>query len=192
MYKKCDKVLSRKAYLANMFFLLKKSVVPPRLLRCILYFFFVLSLYSNCFSGTFPIDSLIEKKGFFYEEETGKKFSGNVISYYKNSQIKHTGLLRFGRLEGEWRHYEENGRLWLIENYQAGQKQGEWLRYHISGLKWKFGQYSQNQKIGIWKFYSIDGDLIEKGEFLNDKKMEFGKNTMSLVKSGFKNLFKTI
>ena len=163
-----------------------------RLLLCILYFFFVLSLYSNCFSVTFSIDSLYEKKGFFYEEESGKKFSGPVVSYYKNSQIKHTGFLRFGKLEGEWRHYEENGRIWLIENYQAGKKQGEWLRYHISGLKWKFGQYLQDQKIGIWKFYSIDGELIEKGEFLNDKKMGFGKSTTSLVESGFKNLLKTI
>ena len=106
-----------------MFFLLKKSMLSLRLLLCILYFFFVLSVYSNCFSVTFSIDSLYEKKGFFYEEETGKKFSGPVVSYYKNSQIKHTGFLRFGKLEGEWRHYEENGRIWLIENYQAGKKQ---------------------------------------------------------------------
>ena len=52
--------------------------------------------------------------------------------------------------------------------FKNGLKTGEWKYYQDNGKLWKENFYSENgKKIGIWKEYGTDGDLIKKITYKN-------------------------
>lgn len=96
--------------------------------------------------------------------------------YYENGQLRKKGLYSKYYSEllkqnqsvrtGEWKSYHENGKLWIVSNYNdKGQFIGEHKVYHSNGQIAEEGIYELYDsghvtgKAGMWKYYHENGQV---------------------------------
>ena len=65
----------------------------------------VFIIIASC-SKEIPSDRLVERNGIYYEVNSQTPFSGRVVSYYGNGQLKYKGNYKDGEKDGLWKHYE--------------------------------------------------------------------------------------
>ena len=83
---------------------------------------------------------MLEKK-FYANGQKVFDFDGDKLTYYyKNAEIKATGLYINDQMEEEWLFYRETGQLWQIGNFKNGEKHGFWKRFNKEGNV----EYQQN------------------------------------------------
>ena len=88
------------------------------------------------------INSLVEKKGSFYNKMSNKPITGKL--FFEFIDNKNIILLPVGKLVG-------------------GKKHGLWTRYWVNGLKKSQGFYFNSLKEGFWYVWSDDGSMyLEK------------------------------
>ena len=56
-------------------------------------------------------DQLVEREGIFYEISSQTPFTGTVVEFHDNGQLKEQGFLKDGKLYGPWEFYYKNGQL---------------------------------------------------------------------------------
>lgn len=145
-------------------------------------------------------------------EKKGEKtvFTGQVIEYFSNGNIKGKGEFKDGLLHGLRMVYNENGNKWLEINYSKGINEGASIEYYSNGkikqeVKFKNGKedgilkvfYESGQIQAILTFsngvqqgdyfeYAIDGKLKAQYYFVNGKAtyspefMELSKRALGL------------
>ena len=47
-------------------------------------------------------DQLVEREGMFYEIDSETPFTGTVVEFHNNGQLKEQGFLKDGKLYGPW------------------------------------------------------------------------------------------
>ncbi len=77
---------------------------------------------------------------------------GTYTYYHENGVIKKTGNYNMNKRNGDWKEFDENGRLKRIVEYQNGRKTedkkvGIWLKYHEKGKVITGFDYDKNKKI---------------------------------------------
>ena len=53
--------------------------------------------------------------------------------YFENGAIKAAGITENELMEGEWKFYRKNGKMWQIGNFSKGIKHGLWTRFGKNG-----------------------------------------------------------
>ena len=136
------------------------------------------------------------KKRWYYEgssknglealgNKDGEKLSGCWEIYHKSGALKSEGCYnKFGRREGEWLWYHENGNLNEVVNYKDsklhgsyktyyesdipeletnyidGKIDGSFVSYSESGLRYKELNYKDGEQVGLAKHYHPTGELL--------------------------------
>lgn len=59
--------------------------------------------------------------------------SREIITTYKNGNLKAKGTAVDNKLQGEWTYYHENGTIALKKNFKDGVPTGEWFYYNEKG-----------------------------------------------------------
>ena len=122
----------------------------------------------------------VQKKYFLsgqvYRTMTVKygKANGIFAVYYQNGKIRWKGNYRNNRLDGHWWEYYEDGTLKSEGFYQNDQLEGRLIEYHKGGEKYSEGYYQEGKPEGIYKYYYKSGKLWEEffyknGQRLNEK-----------------------
>jgi len=52
-----------------------------------------------------------------------------MTTFYKSGKIKAEGPYKNGMMEGEWKFYKEDGRLWQIGHLKKSNKEGLWTKF---------------------------------------------------------------
>ena len=80
------------------------------------------------------------------------KFTGTCATYFpgEKKDIKETRAYKDGLPHGEWKTYNEAGKLRETANYKDGKKDGEWLIWDDSGTKRYQMYYSNGTRTGLW------------------------------------------
>ena len=124
-------------------------------------------------------------------EEGNTLQDGYIETDLGNGQIQR-GNLKNGKKDGVWEITDQNGNLWVRENYKEGISHGLSETYYLNSNKklqgrdiWKEGKlitsetyhkngqlrekgnYKNNSKEGLWVEYYENGQLREKGEYKN-------------------------
>lgn len=110
-------------------------------------------------------------------------------NYYPNGQvwvIKNFNAKN--QLHGDYKRYNEEGKLELIINYKNGKIEGVWKEYFINGNISEEIHYTNNKKNGMSKKYSVNKSLISSIQYLNDREIS-NKLYSEMV---FKNLYKFV
>jgi antitoxin component YwqK of YwqJK toxin-antitoxin module len=87
----------------------------------------------------------------------GVPFSGTLVEYYKNGQLKSKTTFKEGKGDGVWESYYENGQLEEKRNYKDGEKVVLIEIYYKNGqLKEKI-TYKDGRLDGVREGYDRDG-----------------------------------
>ena len=111
-----------------------------------------------------------------YDEET--QFTGKVIGYYNNGELKSKRNYKDGKKEGEWIFYYKNGQIKLKEYYKTGQilykvnykdgvQNGKTISYYKTGqIRYK-GNHKNGLEHGEFIAYYENGELKYKQNIKN-------------------------
>ena len=91
---------------------------------------------------TVELNTLVNRKGFFYKKFSEVPFSGKITGTYQ-------GTIRNGKEEGAWVAYWNNGQLLFKGNYKNGIKEGAWVSFSETGIRSKglSGTFKNGNKI---------------------------------------------
>ena len=115
-------------------------------------------------------DDLVERNGLYYKKFSDIPFSGKVTQLPFGLK---RGLMKNGKIEGEWITYNSASLLDSIGNYKNGKREGEWVGYWDDGQLYSRGNFKNGKKEGAWVEYKNDGTLNRKrsGTFKNGTKI---------------------
>jgi antitoxin component YwqK of YwqJK toxin-antitoxin module len=70
--------------------------------------------------------------GVFYaqNEKPVLEQEGNLVKatyYYENGKVKQQGYFKDGKLEGQWKSFDQNGNKTAMGEYVNGEKTGKWF-----------------------------------------------------------------
>ena len=78
-------------------------------------------IIASC-SKEIPSDQLVERNGIYYEVNSQTPFSGRVVSYHENGQLKWKRNYKDGNRDGLSELYGEDGQLRWIFCHQKGEE----------------------------------------------------------------------
>ncbi|MBV7441334.1 toxin-antitoxin system YwqK family antitoxin [Weeksellaceae bacterium TAE3-ERU29] len=94
--------------------------------------------------------------------------TGLTESFDESGKLWCFGKQKNGKKEGKWT-FLSNGITQKIQNYENGQLNGEYKSYNDNGKLYCKGNYENGKRVGEWKFYFSNGSLKEIGYYQNDK-----------------------
>jgi len=104
-----------------------------------------------------PSDQLVERGGLVYEVNSQTPFTGSVLGYYENGQLKEKGNIKDGKLDGLVERYYENGQLKEKGNIKDGMRDGLYESYYENGQLKEKRNYKEDQLHGLWEYYYENG-----------------------------------
>jgi len=110
---------------------------------------------------------------------SGKLLNGVFTVYYLNKQLKQQGLFKKGLKNGEWKEWNEQGKLILRTNFVEGIASGNFYKYNDLGELKEQGTYKNGKIDGeLKKYISADSVAISKyknGMLVPEQKAENSK-----------------
>ena len=124
-------------------------------------------------------DSLIDRNGVKYQQDSQKPYSGKTFSLWDNGQKKFEGSYKNGELNGLETKWYKNGQKKFEGTYKNGKQVGKWTTWYSIGQKWSEVTYKNGKEDGLWttwydngqKFFEgtyKDGELISEKEWNED------------------------
>ncbi len=101
----------------------------------------------------------------FYKSMKTKIKHGLFSYYYENGVKKVEGLYIDNLAQGEWKYWDEKGKLTSIISSKDNKMIGE-QEFHPNGKLKHSGNYKNNQKSGKWQYWDQDGRLIFEGQYV--------------------------
>jgi antitoxin component YwqK of YwqJK toxin-antitoxin module len=126
---------------------------------------FSLVLLASCAPNEVSFGNLVERHGVFYEVNSQTPFTGIVVEYHDNGQLKQKVNLKDGRGDGLYESFHKNGQLESIGNLKDGKQYGlaEW--YLENGQLVSKRNYKDGEKDGLSETYYPNGLVQEKGTY---------------------------
>lgn len=91
-------------------------------------------------------------------DSQGRK-QGAWSKAWPNGQVRYTGQFKDDRPVGEFRHYNDQGKLESEQAYAADGKSSHAVHYHANGQVLAKGRYIGQVKDSTWSYYSPNGSL---------------------------------
>lgn len=128
---------------------------------------------------TYYWDNEKVKEECFYKDKASRE--GNWKEYYRNGNTKSERVYKSGKLQGDEKLYDFDGKIFNKNTYAAGKlkksvyydKAGKVIsefnlskaaktvtEYHPNGQKAAVGDYEDGERIGDWKIYSDNGGWL--------------------------------
>ena len=104
---------------------------------------------------------MIFKFNIIIDENNCKYLHGPFIICLKNNSLKIEGTYKNGNLDGEYKHYYENGQICKYCFYKNGNLDGEYKRYYENGQIYVHKFYKNGEINGEYKYYNAYGQIKE-------------------------------
>ncbi len=105
---------------------------------------------------------------------------GKYQSFDKDSILSSKGKYYYGKMDGEFREYNNNNKLVVITNYKEGRKNGQFISFFENGRKKERGTYKSSLKIKKWEKWYENGNLFScgkyNGEYYIDSTIRYSEN----------------
>ena len=92
---------------------------------------------------------------------------------YELGDYREDGNYRFGKRDGNWKHFYSSGKLRFEGNYVDGEPEGKHLYYFPDGRVMQEGLYTAGRKENDWLYYNEEGLLSLTITFKNDIEVKF-------------------
>ena len=105
-------------------------------------------------------NSLIDRNGVKYQQDSQKPYSGKVFRLYDTGENKNEGIYKDGKLEGLFTQWYENGQKEFERTYKDGKPDGLWTYWNDYGQKEWEGNYKDGELVSS-KCWDQDGNECE-------------------------------
>lgn len=109
---------------------------------------------------------------------SGKLLDGVFTVYYLNKQLKQQGLFKKGLKYGEWKEWNEQGKLTLRTTYVEGVANGHFYKYNDLGQLQEQGTYKDGKLEGKLNKY-VTADSVSVSKYKNGVLVPVQKDTNS-------------
>jgi antitoxin component YwqK of YwqJK toxin-antitoxin module len=95
-----------------------------------------------------------------------------TVEWYdpKTKMVKRSeGRQKYGREEGQWSYFHENGRLERQGSYASGMKSGVWTGWYPNGAVMRRGSFLGDQPDGLWEEFHPTGVISARTSWANGK-----------------------
>ena len=82
--------------------------------------------------------------------------------FHNNGKIAQIGFYKEGKVHGEWKAFDENGKKIAVAQYDLGKRTGKWFFWNGSELSEV--DYSNNRIAGITKWNNADRVVVNEKE----------------------------
>ena len=107
------------------------------------------------------------RNGTYYPINSDKPYSGKIVSYYENGQLKSSTGLKNGELDGLCENYYENGQLESSSTYKDGKLDGLMELFKINGKLNLLINFKEGKEDGEYKSYYENGQLQQSVRYKN-------------------------
>lgn len=159
------------------------NIFKPTLIKRLVFLSVIVFFISSCgedyetsvdFSD-WPDTTVVEKySGGEIKKIIGYKKGDTSIYYqwlyYEKGNLWIEGPSKGTKRHGDWKAYNEEGKLISIGTFENDVKTGKKIVWHDNGQKYYEGQLDSGERVGLWKFYNMKGDLIKEIDYSNGKK----------------------
>jgi len=140
----------------------------------------ILSLILVGCEKTIDESDLVERKDIHYQINSDKPFTGSVVSYHENGQVKTSGSYKKGLKEGLFEEFYDNGQILTSVNYFMSGKEGVENIYFENGNINFINNYKNNLFNGVKETYFENGQVelrenYESGEY-KEKIIRYDEN----------------
>ena len=123
------------------------------------------SIFGNpsAWGAEMGFENLIRKDGVWADKVTGEPFSGRLkgtmigLSRGCRGCKDYEGTLNYGKADGTWTYYHDNGELYQKKNYKLGILHGDFISFYRSGQLCQKGEYANGRLSGSWERYKENG-----------------------------------
>ncbi len=109
--------------------------------------------------------SVVYVSAFGRKNDSSNELSRGVTSYHENGELKHQGFYNAGIKNGEWKEWDEQGRLIGTSKYLNGMKHGVWRVFDQDGNKRMEMKFKNNEKTGTWSWWDESGKVVRTEKF---------------------------
>ncbi len=103
---------------------------------------------------------------YFTDQTNLVQLNGYCANYYEPGSIKTEGTFIYGEKNGEWKFYDENGRLTSIKYFEKGLLSGPFLQYYPATAKKAVeGNYKDHKREGVFRYYFPNSDSLSGVEY---------------------------
>ena len=118
-------------------------------------------------------DSLIDRNGVKYQQDSQKPYSGKVFRLYDTGENKNEGSYKNGKQDGLFTSWYENGQKSSERTYKDGELDGKLILWYEDGQKKKEGTYKYGEIDGKWTFWDMNGqkegeNTYKDGEWIKE------------------------
>lgn len=106
--------------------------------------------------------------GFLFAQDLKKK-RGTVKFRDTEGRVYAKGKARNYKRHGEWKTFDEKGRIREIQEWNAGVRQGRYVVFYESGVVQDSGAFENNFMSGKWVTRNSNGTLAIQKEYKNGK-----------------------
>lgn len=96
-----------------------------------------------------------------YVVELDGSFTGNIIAYHEDGEIRETGTLQSGTKVGTWYSYNKDGNKVGKGSFKNGLKHGDWKVWDGDGNLRIEMSYDEGKRTGNWIFYDSEGKVVQ-------------------------------
>ena len=141
---------------------------------------FILSLILVGCEKIIDESDLVERKDIHYQINSDKPFTGSVVSYHENGQVKTSGTYKKGLKEGLFEEFYDNGQILTSVNYFMSGKEGVENIFFENGNINFINNYKNNLFNGVKQTYFENGqvelrEIYESGEY-KEKIIRYDEN----------------
>ena len=118
-------------------------------------------------------DSLIDRNGVKYQQDSQKPYSGKVFRLYDTGENKNEGIYKDGKLEGLWIEWYENGQKKLEVTFKDGKEDGLFTKWYDNGQKGSEGTYKNGKQDGLFTSWYENGQKSEEITYKDGEMIEW-------------------
>ena len=148
-----------------------------------------LLLILGCSKEPINENSLLDRNGVKYQQDSQKPYSGKVFRLYENGEKKLEGSYKDGKEDGVWTYWYENGQKSSEGNYKYGEYDGLQTSWYENGQKSFEGNYKYGEYDGLHTVWYEDGQKKWELTYYNGKEdglaTFWGKNDEKEYKGKF-------
>ena len=131
----------------------------------LLTIFCLVLLTSYSYSQDVSRNLLVKKDGTVYEIKSDKLFTGTLVEYHDNGQLRVRATFKDGKENGLYEGYYENGQLHFRTTHKNTIPDGLWEGFYENGQLKERGNIKDLKQDGLVEYFDKEGNLTETEEW---------------------------
>ncbi|HIK77529.1 MAG TPA: hypothetical protein EYF74_06245, partial [Gammaproteobacteria bacterium] len=131
----------------------------------LLTIFCLVLITSYSYSQDVSENLLVKKDGTVYKIKSDKLFTGTLVEYHDNGQLRVRATFKDGKENGLYEGYYKNGLLHFRTTHKNGIPGGLWEGFYEDGQLKERGNIKDLEQDGLWEYFDEEGNPTKIEEY---------------------------